>query len=69
LLTNVFRKIIKGKEEYGGGWICYNKKGGCGQKFADDDDAIIGQIVGRIENDDPADQYNTVLKWQRNEHI
>jgi len=27
--------IIKGKEEYGGGWLCYKKKGGCGAKFKD----------------------------------
>lgn len=25
--------IIKGKEEYGGGYVCYKKKGGCGAKF------------------------------------
>jgi len=25
--------IIKGKPEYGGGWLCYSKKGGCGAKF------------------------------------
>lgn len=28
--------IIKGKEEYGGGWVCWSKQGGCGAKFADD---------------------------------
>ena len=27
--------IIKGKEEYGGGWLCYKAKGGCGSKFAE----------------------------------
>lgn len=54
--------IIKGKEEYGGGWLCYAKKGGCGAKFADGDRAIEGQEVGRIENPDVADVYNTVLK-------
>jgi hypothetical protein len=25
--------IIKGKEQYGGGWLCYAKKGGCGAKW------------------------------------
>ena len=54
--------IIKGKEEYGGGWVCYKKKGGCGAKFLDDDTQITGQVVGRIPNEDVADQYNTVLK-------
>jgi hypothetical protein len=28
--------IIKGKEEYGGGWLCYKAKGGCGAKFTVD---------------------------------
>jgi len=27
--------IIKGKEEFGGGWLCFGKKGGCGSKFTD----------------------------------
>lgn len=27
--------IIKGKEEYGGGYLCFGKKGGCGAKFTD----------------------------------
>jgi hypothetical protein len=27
--------IIKGKEEYGGGWLCFKKKGGCGDKFTE----------------------------------
>jgi len=25
--------VIKGKEEYGGGWVCFAKKGGCGHKW------------------------------------
>ncbi|GHV74961.1 hypothetical protein AGMMS49940_22630 [Spirochaetia bacterium] len=54
--------IIKGKAEYGGGWLCYGKKGGCGAKFADGDQAIEGQVVGKVENADIADVYNTVLK-------
>jgi len=54
--------IIKGKEEYGGGWVCFKKKDGCGAKFPDDDTTITSQKVGRIENEDIADQYNTVLK-------
>lgn len=26
--------IIKGKEEFGGGWVCWKKQGGCGRNFA-----------------------------------
>ena len=55
-------KIIKGKEEYGGGWLCYGKKGGCGAKFKSGDSEIESQTVGKIEHEDPADYYNTVLK-------
>lgn len=54
--------IIKGREEYGGGWVCFKKKGGCGFKFSDDDRAITSQEEGRIENPDVYDARNTVLK-------
>ncbi|HVG38223.1 MAG TPA: hypothetical protein VM870_02980, partial [Pyrinomonadaceae bacterium] len=54
--------IIKGKEEYGGGWLCFKKKGGCGAKFAAGDAAIEGQPVGRTPNPDIADQVNTIQK-------
>jgi len=54
--------IIKGKREYGGGWLCFGKKGGCGEKFANDDPQITNQEVGRIENDDICTLANTVLK-------
>jgi hypothetical protein len=54
--------IIKGKEEYGGGWVCFKKKGGCGAKFKEGDRAIEKQETGRAPNEDIADTYNTVLK-------
>lgn len=54
--------IIKGRQEYGGGWICFAKKGGCGSKYGDNDSAITDQVVGRKANPDPADIVNTVLK-------
>lgn len=54
--------IIKGKEEYGGGWVCFQKKGGCNSKFKDNDPAIANQTVGRVENPDIADQVNTISK-------
>lgn len=54
--------IIKGKAEYGGGWVCFKKKNGCGAKYDDEDTAITSQEVGRIANPDIADLYNTVLK-------
>jgi hypothetical protein len=57
--------IIKGKKEYGGGWLCFAKKGGCGVKFKDGDPAIENQNMGRVEHSDPADYYNTVLKMAK----
>lgn len=54
--------IIKGKAEYGGGWLCFGKKGGCGSKFPEGDQSIEGQSVGRVQNPDLLDQVNTVLK-------
>lgn len=54
--------IIKGKDQYGGGWLCFAKKGGCGAKYKDKDPAIEGQEVGRIANPDFADLINTIQK-------
>lgn len=57
--------IIKGKAEFGGGWLCFAKKGGCGAKFADGDKSVEAQQVGKVENPDIADVYNTVLKMAK----
>lgn len=54
--------IIKGREEYGGGWLCFAKKGGCGAKFKDGDKSIEGQETGQVKNPDPADNVNTIDK-------
>jgi hypothetical protein len=54
--------IIKGREEYGGGWLCFAKKGGCGAKFKDGDQSIEGQQLGQMKNPDPAEQVNTYQK-------
>jgi hypothetical protein len=57
--------IIKGKEQYGGGYICFKKKGGCGAKFSTGDPAIEGQPVGRVPNPEIADQVNTIQKMSQ----
>jgi hypothetical protein len=54
--------IIKGKEEFGGGWLCFAKKGGCGAKFSDKAPEIVGQEVGKVLNDDVFSLVNTVDK-------
>jgi len=57
--------IIKGKKEYGGGWLCFAKKGGCNAKWPDGAEEIEAQVAGRTENPDIADTYNTVLKMAK----
>lgn len=57
--------IIKGKQEFGGGWICYQKKGGCGKKWTDKDNPFEGINTDRVEHDNPADYYNTILKMAK----
>jgi len=57
--------IIKGKAEYGGGWLCFAKKGGCGAKWPDGAAIIENQRTERVEHDNPADHFNTVLKMAK----
>ncbi len=58
--------IIKGKAEYGGGWVCWAPKDStvkaCKAKFQEADPAITTQVVGRVENPDIDDCVNTCLK-------
>jgi hypothetical protein len=62
--------ITKGRAEYGGGWLCWKKTGGCGAKYRDGDETIEGQAVGKVENDDPYTLANTILKMaQKRAHI
>ena len=57
--------MIKGKEEFGGGWLCWRKKNGCGAKFPDGDQRIEGQEVGEIENPDLPDNGTRSTRWQK----
>jgi hypothetical protein len=54
--------VIKGKAEYGGGWLCWAKKGGCGAKYQANEPAIVEQDQGQIPNPDIFDVVNTVEK-------
>lgn len=42
-------------------WWC-PKDDGCNASFKENDPAVMDQVVGKVENPDIADQYNTVLK-------
>lgn len=57
--------IIKGKDEYGGGWLCFAKKGGCGAKFVDGDQSIEAQVTEKVLNPDMADVKNTIMKMAK----
>src|SRR3990167_6110701 len=54
--------IIKGKEQYGGGWLCWKKRNGCGAQWPDGATQIEGQNVDRVDNPDLADTWNTIIK-------
>lgn len=54
--------IIKGKAEFGGGWLCWKKRDGCGAKFNDGETVIEGQNVDKVPNPELADCWNTVEK-------
>ena len=54
--------IIKGKVEFGGGWLCWKKKGGCGDTFSATDARITDQADGKVANEAVADVVNTVEK-------
>ena len=43
-------------------YFCWGRKGGCGATFPETDAGITGQPMGRQENPDLADTYNTVKK-------
>lgn len=62
--------VIKGKEEYGGGWLCFRKKDGCGAKWPDGSKEIEGQTVGQVENENPWDLENTIAKMaEKRSHV
>jgi hypothetical protein len=54
--------IIKGKDEFGGGWLCWRNRGGCGLKFKDGDETVEGQRPGNVPNPEPFELTNTILK-------
>lgn len=57
--------IIKGRPDWGGGWVCWDKRGGCKSKFADGNPDIENQEVGQISNPNPAEQVNTIVKMSQ----
>jgi len=52
----------KGDESWNKNFYCNTKKGGCNAKFPLTDERLVSQPVGKTENKDIADCWNTVLK-------
>ena len=50
------------KSKYNPEWYCHDKAGGCGAKFPENDPQITQQQRGMVENPDPDDVDNTLLK-------
>ncbi len=62
--------IARSKQEWGGGYYCNRKAGGCGASFKKDDERVANQPVGRVENDEPFTLVNTLLKMsQKRAHV
>jgi hypothetical protein len=59
--------IIKGKADgkLKGKWWCASFKDGCGHTFEEDDPRLKDQQVGQVENENPYDLANTILKMAR----
>lgn len=55
--------IITSKAEYGGGWYCFPKKGGCGSKYKPDDERMTSQATdAKGDSVGSYDLGNTLLK-------
>lgn len=48
-----------------GGFFCGVRSGGCGASFPANDRSILEQKLGKVDADDLADKYNTVLKMAK----
>jgi hypothetical protein len=56
------RETLNRSKEQGKGYYCWAKVGGCGATFGEADKSIAGQRLGKVENENPHDVRNTVLK-------
>lgn len=56
------KETLNRSKEQGKGYYCWTKVGGCGATFGEGDKSIAGQRLGKVENENPHDVRNTVLK-------
>lgn len=60
--------VRRGAEQYGGGWYCNGKQGGCGEKWRKGSDIAAqfdANTAGEVENPDPHDLANTIVKMSK----
>lgn len=59
--------VIKGRADgkLKGKWWCATRDGGCGHTFPPDDKRLVEQVTGKVENENPWDLANTMLKMAR----
>lgn len=55
--------LFKSKHEPG--FYCWAKKGGCGVTFGPNDQGVVNQALGKVENEDVATLANTILKMAK----
>jgi len=46
-------------------WVCLRKRGGCGVELAPNDPEVLAQKMGMVENPEPFDLDNTLLKMAK----
>lgn len=56
------RSKFEDRETGDKGWYCHDKAGGCGAQFRSTDPKITEQQGGQVDNPDPYDVENTLLK-------
>jgi len=62
LAGTIRRSKFPDKETGDKGWYCFAKAGGCGVNFHSEDPAITEQQLGQVQNPDPYDVENTLVK-------
>lgn len=65
LKPTVMRSKYPNRETGEKGWYCNAKRDGCGAEFPPDDPRILEQQEGQVENPDPHDMDNTLLKMAK----
>jgi hypothetical protein len=63
--TIIPKKNFDNSPKFVPGWLCWAKRGGCGTTFAEKAPEIVQQQVGKVDNPDPLDLDNTLLKMAK----